>query len=115
MNAYEELLAALEPGEEVRGIVFGNWGGTGYPAEKLAYCEPPDRPVPVDARGRVLSLEEARPYMVGWSFDGGHGTAECYATWVWTDRRVIWVHEYDGSTHLSWMPRHPIECTPELS
>lgn len=112
MSAYDELLEYLNEGETVESIVFGPFGwGSG---DKLGYGEPESRPVPLDQRRKLLTLEEARPFMQGWPFDGDYGAPKCYATYIWTDQRCIWVTQYDGSTCLSSMPRNPTACTPSM-
>lgn len=117
-SAYQELIGILQDGEQVEGIVFGawGWGGAPRPGEdwKLELDEPEDPPVPFAVRGSVLSLDEAKPYMRGWSFFGGYGAPDCYATYIWTDRRVIWVTQYDGSTQLDDAPRHPENTMPDM-
>ena len=108
MNAHEELTEYLEDGEVIQGIVFGafGWDGFGEPQPPL---------VPSNKRGVVLSFEEAKPYMVGWSFYGGFGHPKCYACYIWTDKRVIWVTQYDGATNLDSAPRNPINIVPDMS
>lgn len=104
-TAYDDLMATLEPNEAVEAIVFGSWGDFGG--------EGPDA-VSNAWQGRVLNLEEARALMNGWRFVGGFGGAATYPCYVWTSKRVIFVHEYDGSTCLSSVPRNPISCAPEF-
>jgi len=104
MNAYEELLKFLQPNEKVSYVVFGEWG----------WGEPKPAPVPKDKQCVLLTLEEAKPLMDGWQFNGGYGTAECYPVYVWTNERVIFVAEYDGSTHLTSVPRNPTAEEPHM-
>jgi len=66
-------------------------------------------------RGKILSLDEAKPLMSGWAFYGGYGVPECYATYIWTNKRVIWISEYDGSTGFHSTQRNPITCIPSIS
>jgi hypothetical protein len=108
-NAYAELLEYLEDGETVENIVFGEfgWGSN--------FNEPQPYPVPETMQGTLMSLEDAKPLMDGWQFDGGYGAAECYPVYVWTNKRVIFVSEYDGSTHLNSLPRHPEACHPNFA
>ena len=106
-NAYDELVEFLEQGEVVDAIVFGEWGWGGY-------SEPDPAPVPAHKQGVLLTLEEARPMMKGWRFNGGFGAPGCYAVTVWTDRHVVWVTQYDGSTRLSRAPRFPVAHTPTM-
>jgi hypothetical protein len=107
MNAYEELLKFIEDDEVVEGIVFGDWGWGGY-------GEPDNPAVPKDKMGMLLTFEQAKPMMMDWCFNGGYGSPDCYATYVWTNKRVIWVTQYDGSTGLDSAPRHPINVMPSM-
>jgi len=107
MSAYAELRKFLDKGETVEAIVFGDWGWGGYD-------EPDPAPVPVEKRGKVLTLRQARPYMQSWSFFGGFGAPSCYAVRVWTNKRVIWVTQYDGATGLDSSLRNPEECKPDM-
>lgn len=108
-NAYTELMAYLEDSEKVSYVVFGEFGWGNH------YDEPTPYPVPEDKQGIMLTLEEAKPLMDGWEFDGGFGAPECYPVYVWTNKRVIFVHEYDGSTRLGSVPRNPEACMPNFA
>ncbi|MEM9067162.1 MAG: hypothetical protein AAGE52_01610 [Myxococcota bacterium] len=104
-NALDDLVAALEEGETVEALVFGPWGwGSWNPPGNLE--APP--------RGKVMTLAEAAPFMQGWRIRGGYGSPECFAIYIWTDRRVLWVTQYDGSTRLDSAPRNPLACIPEM-
>lgn len=104
-TAWKELHEYLRPGEVVEGIVFGEWADGGSHDELY---------VPLDKRGVVLSLAEAEPFMQGWQFSGRFGGAECHPVHIWTTQRVLWVHEYDGSTRLASAPRHPRKAWPQF-
>lgn len=106
MNAYKDLIDYLEEGEVVDGIVFGEYGWGGH-REDTKF-------VPKDKQGVLLTLAQAEPMMDGWTYDGGYGAPECYATYVWTNKSVIWVTQYDGSTTLNSAPRHPVSCIPDM-
>jgi len=108
LNAYKDLLNELEDGEVVEAVVFGEYGWSGYNEEGC------DNPVPKEKQGVLLTLEQAKPLMDGWSYDGGYGSPECYATYVWTNQRLIWVTQYDGSTCLDSAPRNPTACIPSM-
>ncbi len=102
-NAYENLKETLEKDEVIEGISFGGWGWGGY-----RESNPPL--VPKDKQGVVLSEDEAKPLMVGWELYSGHGAPLAYALYVWTNKRVMWLTQYDGATSLDSMPRHPSNC-----
>lgn len=106
MSAYTELMEYLEEGEAVEALVFGDYGWGGY-REDTEF-------VPKDKRKVVLTLEEAKPMMDGWKYYGGYGAPLCYATYVWTNKRVIWVTQYDGRTDLCSAPRSPVNCEPNM-
>lgn len=48
-------------------------------------------------------------------YDNGYGGADCFPFYAWTASRVFFVAEYDGSTGLAWVPRHPVMLEPEFS
>jgi len=107
MSAWDELQAMLKEGERVEAIVFGPWGES--PRDE------PDPPfVPFGRRGIVLEPDEARKYMSGWSFFGDWGIPGGHAAYIWTDKRVFFVGEYDGATSLHSVPRNPQPCRPYM-
>ena len=110
LDAWDDLMGFLEPGETVQALVFGEYGWGGYREEDL----PPGANVPKSQQGRVVTPSIARPWMKGWSFYGGYGAPTCHATYVWTNRRLIWVTQYDGSTTLDAAPRNPVDCIPDM-
>jgi hypothetical protein len=114
LNAWKDLLVLLEEGEKVEWVVFGNWGWSYDDKPALGYGEPEPPPVPLEKRGLLLDAGDAEPLMRGWSFNGGYGSPECYAVRIWTDRRIFWVTQYDGSTSLSSTRRHPEACMPDM-
>lgn len=119
LSAYQELLDELRPDETVEAIVFGAWG-TCLPPEgdeawelEDVFGEPgPSPPVPLDKRGVLLTLDEARPFMEGWSFLYGYNQA--YATTIWTNHRILFVVEYDGTTWLDSVPLVPAAGLPKM-
>jgi hypothetical protein len=108
MNAYEELMEYLEEGEEVEALAFGEWGWGND-----SFYGPPEGEE-IAPQGCLMKLEDARKYMQGWRFGGGYGAPECYATYIWTNKRIIWVTQYDGSTGLDSAPRNPAQCMPNM-
>lgn len=106
-NAYDELIEFLDDEETVEGVVFGVFGWSGFD-------EPDEAKIPENMRGIVLSIDQAKPFMKGWSFYGGHGAPMCYAITVWTNENVIFVSQYDGSTRLESVPRNPVDHDPEM-
>lgn len=107
MSAIEELKKMLNDGERIESIVFGDYGWSGY-------NEPEPPAIPVDLRGKPMEIDEAAKYMKTWSFYGGYGAPECYAVYIWTTERVMWVTQYDGATGLNFAPRNPSDTMPEM-
>jgi len=110
MSAISDLQEFLLPDEKIEGIVFGEWGYDG----QSYFDEPNPPPVPKDKRGIVLTFDEAQQYMCGWTFNGNLGLPNCYSAYIWTNKRVIWVTQYDGSTTLDSAPRHPMNIMPDM-
>ena len=118
MNAYNDLIDFLE-GEEVEAIVIGKYGGLMPPEEgecthDYYWCEDDEEVplVPLNLRGKILTLEKVKQYMDGWSFSGDYGAITCYAVHVWTKSRVVFVVCYNGATWLSSVPRNPCDEIP---
>ena len=106
-TAWQNLKDFLGDGEAIEAISFGPWGWGGF-------CEPDNPAVAEDKQGKPMSPEAAKPLMQSWSFYGGYGSPRCYATYIWTNMRIIWVTQYEGSTVLDSAPRNPIEVMPDM-
>ena len=106
MNAFKDLIKYMEKDESIEAIVFGPWGWDGF--------EETTEFVPKKRQGIVLTIDEAKNYMKGWTFECGFGAPLCYATYIWTNKRVIWVTQYDGSTTLCSAPRNPTNTIPDM-
>jgi hypothetical protein len=65
-------------------------------------------------KGALLSWAEAAP-LLDYEFDDGFGGADCHPVIAWTANRIIQIHEYDGSTSISWIPRHPLAHLPDYA
>lgn len=121
MNAYTQLQEVAGGAENIEGIVLGAWGWGSLPLTKnedgdYEYeWDEPDPPIPAGFRGRVLTWEEATPFLQNWSCYGGYGAPNCYAFTLWTyDNRVLFITQYDGSTRINTVPRNPIDHTPHM-
>ena len=64
-------------------------------------------------RNVVLSWEKAKP-SINYDFDSSFGSVGCNPITAWTDHRVIFVSQYDGSTRIEFVPRHPIDHIPTM-
>ena len=77
----------------------------GEPIELVVWCGDYDR---VES----LSDWDAEKGRLDREFDSGYGSPECPAICAWTANRVIFVDQYDGSTGICWVPRHPTLHAP---
>jgi hypothetical protein len=102
---WEDLMAEVGA-EPVEGVVIGEMGWPGYGDN--------DEKVPAEKRGVVLDATEAS-HLLAYPYGTGYGAPECHAVYVWTPTRVIYVTQYDGSTNVSWLPRNPTECQPDMA
>lgn len=60
----------------------------------------------------VLTWDEAKPTL-DYDFYSGFGQASCHPVLAWTESRVIFITEYDGSTSVNSVPRNPQSCVPQ--
>lgn len=45
--------------------------------------------------------------VLNYDYSDGFGGQDCHDIWAWTETRVLFVHEYDGSTRIASAPRNP--------
>jgi hypothetical protein len=55
---------------------------------------------------QVISWEEAAPFL-DYPYDTGYGAQDCHDIVAWTENKVIYIHEYDGSTSVCYLDRNP--------
>lgn len=96
---FAEDIEAVANGEPIEAIVITRYG----PYD--TWGEPPVSFAP-EALGRVLTWAEARPHL-DHTYDDGFGMQDCPTITAWTATRVLYVHEYDGSTSVESVQRHP--------
>lgn len=119
MSAREDIMKFAD-GEQIHGIVFGAWGWGSLPLHKDEDGNPEYEydevtpPIPEGFRGRVLSWVDAQPFLENWSCYGGYGAPSCYAITVWTESRVLFITQYDGSTRLNSVFRDPTDHYPHM-
>lgn len=58
--------------------------------------------------GTPLTWDTARP-LLDYEYDTGYGGQDCHDFTAWTASRVLFVHEYDGSTYVRTVDRNPTE------
>lgn len=96
----------IEDGEKIEAVVFGEFGWGGY-----GLADEDERPRP--PKGKILTHDEAKPFL-DVEFYSGYGSPSTYAINVWTDKRVMFVTQYDGSTSMDWVYRNPTAYTPTM-
>jgi hypothetical protein len=100
VNFKDEILDVSDK-EEIIGIVLGK---RDWPIED----ETPD-----DKIGVVLSWDVALP-LLDYKHNPGYGGVECHKITAWTATRVLFVSQYDGSTIVDSVPRHPVNHEPQM-
>lgn len=101
-NLKTELEAAeAEAGEPVFAIVVGRHDHADWRAE------------PAANENVVLSREDGMA-LLDQDYDNGYGGADCRPFYAYSQNRIYFVSEYDGSTGLGWMPRHPVDGKPSF-
>lgn len=106
MSAVANIREWLEEWEKDAGPIVAIVIGPDYTAD---YGSPlgPDE-------GIVLSREDGLQKL-DVVFDNGYGGADCRPIFAWTERRVAFIQEYDGSTGLAWVPRHPLAIAADFN
>lgn len=100
-SADYQLAKALQDGEQVRSVVFGN------------PLNMDDAIVPEEIRRKSLSHRQAEDYLQGWSLVDDTPNAKTCPTMIWTDKRVLWNKiAKNGSTKLVSVPRSPAAIDP---
>ncbi len=106
MNTLKEWIKEEAGDELVEAVVIGEMGWGTYNSENVPnYAKQP--------RGKVLSWDQAVKWL-SYRFDAGYGSPECNAITAWTSTKVMFVVQYDGSTSLHSVPRHPVDHMPEM-
>lgn len=96
-------LYEVRHGESIEAIVVGKHYRRSWDDE----AKMSDEEVVLDREAGLAKLDQ--------DYDNGYGGADCYPFWAWSASYVYFVHEYDGSTGVAWLPRHPVPGKPEFS
>lgn len=70
-----------------------------------------NRKFPKDFIGKPVMLKDVIDYF-DYNFYSGYGEQECHEFYIWTKLEVLFIWEYDGSTHISSVPRNPPSFSP---
>ena len=55
---------------------------------------------------KVLPWDEVAPFL-DYLYGSGHGGQDCHTILAWTKTKVIYTHDYDWSTTVTYLPRNP--------
>ena len=100
MATLREWIEKYTDGEPIEAVMLGAFGWDGF--------EQPAGLVLDGVKGKVLSLEEAIPY-ISYEFDDGFGIPECSAIVAYTKTWIISVSQYEGSTSPFRIARNPYD------
>ena len=99
-NFLNDILDATK-GEEIEKIVIFEEREGGYGEVDEEYDL-----VPPDFIGKIKGFNEVIRFL-NYEYNDGFGGMECHGFYLWTKKRVYYVHEYDGSTSICSCPRNP--------
>ena len=100
-NIKEWLEEAVEKyGEPIEAIVVG-------PHDHAKW-----RNAPVGVDENIVLTPDVALTKLNVEYNNGYGGADCFPMYAWTKSRVFFISEYDGSTGLSFVPRHPVAGEP---
>ena len=105
MDTFADYIKAVVE-EPIEAMVIGKYGGDWphiYSHNLIT--------IPEEKLGVILSGDEALSLLVQ-PYEGGYGSPDCHAVYIWTKTRVYWVTQYDGSTSLDSAPRNPEPVMP---
>jgi hypothetical protein len=106
MSNFAEDIERAADGEVIEQAVIGQMGWGDYGKEHVpGYDEIP--------QGQLLPWKEARKFL-DFEYDSGFGAPGCPAIYAWTPTKVLFVVQYDGSTWVTMVPRHPKDLMPEM-
>lgn len=90
-------------GERIEAIVVGVHYDRRYGADDKPHAD----------ENVVLSREDGLKKL-DQEYENDFGGADCYPMFAWTASRVFMIHEYDGATGPTYVPRNPVPCEPEF-
>ena len=100
LSAIADNSRELGVAETIEGCVIGRFGAS--PEEERLRIGVFDE----TQRNVVVGEAEMRRWL-NYNYDAGFGMADCHAVHVWTTHSVYFVKEFDGSTMVMSVPRHP--------
>lgn len=105
-QTFAQVITEEARGEDIEAVVIGEFGS--------GYSEDDPRAQKAKAvQGMLLTWQQAAP-LLDYNWHSGFGGTDCHPIYAWTATKVISIHEYDGSTSVQSLPRHPIACDPQF-
>ena len=105
MSNFKQDILKVAGDEPIEFIVIGGMEWGDYHSEK--------RPPYQEIKGKLLSWEEAIPY-IDYEYNTGYGSLDCQAITAWTANKVIFVWQFDGMTEVAFIPRNPVPHMPSM-
>jgi len=99
-NFKRDIVNAMELGESIEAIQVMEH--MGYEAEQAHITEGIYEGQQVK---RCLDL-------LDYEYNDGYGSANCHRVYIFTKTKVHYINEYDGSTQICCVPRHPEVVNP---
>jgi hypothetical protein len=108
MDTLKDMFEAAAGDEEIEFAVIGKHFSD-------AYGTNPDPNLPFNNAplGKVMPWRLAKSFLL-YEYSSGFGGIDCHPVYAWTKTRVLYVHDYDGSTTIDSLPRNPIDVMPKF-
>jgi hypothetical protein len=76
--------------------------------DSYSYGDPEPRNSPYLVAGETHCHDTTRILnLLDYEYDSGFGSIDCHDIIIWTPETVYFIHEYDGATSLTYLPRNP--------
>lgn len=99
----QDIESVLSEGEEIESIVILDSLSCSWDKK-----DPRDTPELLVSIGKILLWKDMR-HLLDYPYNDGFGSMDCHDIVAWTPTKVIYIHEYDGSTSINYIPRNPID------
>jgi hypothetical protein len=106
MSIFAADLEEAAGAESIEKVVIGPFGWDGYD-------EKPEFSIPDHLLGVPLDWAVAKPLLT-YEYSTGYGAPGCHAVYAYTNRHVLIVVQYDGSTSITAIPRNPEPGMPTM-
>ena len=112
-GTYLEEIDLILDGEDVISIVIGEADWLSEEAT-TGQVELNNLMTRMDGFIKYDGLPESVRKLLDYHFDDDFGLPDCNPITIWTETRIIFTREYDGSTWLHSLPRNPTDFKPRF-